>query len=63
MDIRHKTTVSRNIFDPSGYRTKVKDWILADEIPYWGKTKGRFWEFLEDALRRSNEPKEVGEAL
>lgn len=63
VDIRHKTTVSRNVFDPSGYRSKVQDWVLADEIPGWGVTKGRFWEFLEDALRRSDQPKEVGQAL
>lgn len=49
VDIRHKSVVTRNIFDPSGYRNQVVDWTMADEIPYWGKTKGRFWEFLTEA--------------
>lgn len=52
VDIRHKTAVTRNIFDPSGYRNQVVDWTLADEIPYWGRTKGRFWEFLAEATTK-----------
>jgi len=51
VDIRHKGTVTRNIFDPSGYRNTMKDWTMVDEIPGgWGKTKGRFWEFLQEAV-------------
>ncbi len=53
VDIRHKDVVTRNIFDPSGYRGQVTDWTMADEIPFWGKTKGRFNEFL-DGIGRSN---------
>jgi hypothetical protein len=52
VDIRHETTVTRNIFDPSGYRGQVIDWTLRDEIPYWGKTKGRFNEFLQEAITK-----------
>jgi hypothetical protein len=48
VDIRHRGVVTRNIFDPSGYRNQVVDWTLADEIPQWGKTKDRFWEFLAE---------------
>ena len=48
VDIRHNETVSRNVFDPSGYRTKVQDWVMADEIPNWGKSKGRFNEWLNE---------------
>lgn len=51
VDIRHKTVVTRNIFDPSGYRNQVTNWMLSDEIPYWGRTKGRFWDFLEEITR------------
>ena len=49
IDIRHDTCATRNIFDPSGYRGQVVDWTMADEIPYWGKTKGRFREFLKES--------------
>lgn len=53
VDIRHDTVVTRNIFDPSGYKNQVVDWTMADEIPHWGKTKGRFWEFLDDISKRA----------
>ncbi len=49
VDIRHSTVVTRNIFDPSGYRGQVTDWTLSDEVPGgWGVSKGRFNEFLQD---------------
>jgi hypothetical protein len=51
VDIRHDHVVTRNIFDPSGYRGQVVDWTLSDEIPGgWGKCKGRFQEFLKEAV-------------
>jgi len=50
VDIRHDTVVTRNIFDPSGYRGRVVDWTMADEIPHWGRTKNRFNEFLQEAV-------------
>ena len=49
VDIRHGGALTRNIFDPSGYRGQVVDWMLKDEIPHWGRTKGRFEEFLKEA--------------
>ena len=52
VDIRHDTALTRNIFDPSGYRGRVVDWTMADEIPGWGKTKGRFNEFLREAISK-----------
>jgi hypothetical protein len=48
VDIRHKGVVTRNIFDPSGYRNQVVDWTMSDEIPMWGKTKGRFDQWLSE---------------
>ncbi len=51
VDIRHKTVITRNIFDPSGYRGQVVDWTMADEIPHWGTTKGRFAQWLKEAVR------------
>ena len=49
IDIRHnhnKTGKSR--FHKESFRSNksIRDWKLADEIPFWGKTKGRFNEFL-----------------
>jgi glycosyltransferase involved in cell wall biosynthesis len=48
VDIRHGRAVTRNIYDPKGYRGQVTDWTLADEVPFWGRSKGRFLEFLEE---------------
>jgi len=28
--------------------TRYKGWQMADEIPFWGRTKGRVDEFLRD---------------
>jgi hypothetical protein len=53
VDIRPKNTLSRNIFDPSGYRNPVKNWKLSDDVPFWGKSKGRFEEFLKDAVSKA----------
>lgn len=53
VDIRHETTVTRNIFDPSGYREQVIDWTMQDFIPGWGVTKGRFQEFLKEAVSKN----------
>ncbi len=55
VDIRHGTVVTRNIFDPSGYRGQVTDWTMADEVPYWGISKGRFSEFLDEIEKRIGE--------
>lgn len=52
VDIRHDTVITRNIFDPKGYRGRVIDWTMADEVPYWGKTKGRFSQFLQEAVEK-----------
>jgi glycosyltransferase involved in cell wall biosynthesis len=49
VDIRHETCVTRNIFDPSGYRGQVVDWTLQDFVPGWGVSKDRFTEFLREA--------------
>jgi len=50
VDIRHETTVTRNIFDPSGYRGQVTDWTMADEIKFWGRTKNNFPQFLAKVI-------------
>jgi len=53
VDIRHDTTVTRNIFDPSGYRGQVVDWTLQDFVPWWGVCKNRFKEFLQEAVSKN----------
>jgi len=30
------------------FRRKPEGWQMADEIPFWGRTKGRVDEFLRD---------------
>jgi hypothetical protein len=50
VDIRHGNPLTRNIFDPSGYKNQVIDWQLMDSVPGWGYTKGRFWDFLKDVI-------------
>jgi hypothetical protein len=47
IDIRHGKNITGKRFSKKQFRTKnLKGWTLADEIPYWGKTKGRFDDFL-----------------
>ncbi len=55
VDIRHGTVVTRNIFDPSGYRGQVTDWTMSDSVPKYGVSKGRFNEFLDDIEKRIGE--------
>lgn len=49
IDIRHPATQTKSRWDPSGFRDKTSclGWMNADGVPSWGKTEGRFWEFLE----------------
>jgi len=45
----HGSGVTRGRFKLSEYRCRKRiegSWVLADEIPHWGKTKGRVDEFL-----------------
>jgi len=49
IDFRHLTNYSRgNAFRAKGKR----GFILADEVPYWGKTKGRFDEWIIETAER-----------
>jgi len=51
IDIKHDRNITRKRFAPSDYRnwTHIMDsWTLADSVPYWGTTKGRFREFLAE---------------
>lgn len=46
IDIRHSTNLTRSRWDKSQFRNPVKDWQMADEVPGWGVTKGRFRDIL-----------------
>ena len=51
IDIRHKNNKTQaDRFRKESFHSEksIRDWQLADEVPYWGRTKGRFKEFLED---------------
>lgn len=50
VDIRVGGTMSKTRWSQDQFRNKktCQNWIEADEIPSWGKTKGRFEEFIRD---------------
>lgn len=50
VDIRHADAVSRQRMDRSQFRSSrsCRGWTEADNVPGWGKTLGRFYEFLSD---------------
>ena len=52
IDIRHGDNLTRNRWKQSQFRDKstCRGWTEADEVPGWGRTKGRFAEFLKEAV-------------
>jgi hypothetical protein len=50
IDIRHENNITKSRWRKSQFRDKrtCLGWTEAQEIPYWGKTGGRFNEFLSD---------------
>ena len=50
VDIRHRHNLTASRWDPSQFRNKNSclGWQMADEIPGWGVTKGRFREWLRE---------------
>lgn len=49
--INHDNNFTRKRMKKSQFKSEPKDWLEADEVPGWGKTKGRFDEFLYDIGR------------
>jgi glycosyltransferase involved in cell wall biosynthesis len=48
VDIRHSNNFTRNRFSRDQFpRRGIEEWELADEVPFWGRTKGRFDDFLK----------------
>lgn len=52
IDIRHTTNLTRSRWSQDQFRNKntCLGWKLADEVPGWGKSKGRFKDFLQEVL-------------
>jgi glycosyltransferase involved in cell wall biosynthesis len=52
IDIRHGSNWTRSRWRQDQFRNKnaCLGWQMADEVPGWGKTKGRFDEFLMEVL-------------
>jgi glycosyltransferase involved in cell wall biosynthesis len=50
VDIRHTTNLTSSRWSPEQFRDKrhCQGWTEASEIPGWGVTKGRFWEWLAE---------------
>ncbi|EKD86401.1 MAG: hypothetical protein ACD_37C00308G0006, partial [uncultured bacterium] len=50
VDIRHPNAFTQVRMNRSEFRSKnsIKGWIESDGVPGWGKTLGRFWDFLEE---------------
>ena len=48
LDLRHKHNLTPNRWDKKKFRREPKGWQLADEIPFWGKTKGMGDQVLRD---------------
>jgi len=51
IDIRHTHNLTPNRWRQDQFRNhrSCQGWKMADDVPGWGKTKGRFKEFLEGA--------------
>lgn len=50
LDVRHDKNLTPNRWRQEQFRNQdsCQGWQLADEIPGWGRTKGRFVDFLND---------------
>jgi len=50
VDIRHAYNLTPNRFKQDQFNSprSCRGWLLAEEIPGWGKTKGRFNEFIKE---------------
>lgn len=48
VDLRHNNNYTENRFSKEQFSHPGEEWQLADEVPFWGRTKGRFDEFLRE---------------
>ena len=51
IDIRHGTNLTKSRFSQDQFidKSTCLGWEMADEVPFWGATKGKFDQFLESA--------------
>ena len=52
IDIRHRHNLTPSRWSQDKFRNKkyCQGWTEADEVPGWGTTKGRFYEFLSEVV-------------
>jgi hypothetical protein len=53
VDLKGADNITRKRFNLEDYRNRRAmraSWTLTDRVPYWGETKGRFPEFLREAV-------------
>jgi glycosyltransferase involved in cell wall biosynthesis len=52
VDIRHTTNLTQSRWNQEQFRDKnaCLGWTMADDVPGWGVTKYRFWEFLQEVV-------------
>jgi hypothetical protein len=50
VDIRHDGCMTKSKWSPEEFRNPryARGWREAGEVPGWGTTEGRFWEWLEE---------------
>lgn len=48
IDLCHNNNFTWRRWNKKHFRKKPEEWIEADEVPFWGKTKGQFDEFLRE---------------
>jgi len=51
VDIKHDSNITKTRWSIKQYRRReerLKSWVKADGIPYWGKTEGRFDDFIKE---------------
>jgi len=55
VDIRHTNNLTPNRFDKKDFSSGMarKDWQESNTIPGWGKTEGRFSEFMREAYSKT----------
>lgn len=46
VDIRHKFNLTGKRFRKEQYRRQPKGWRLEEKVPFWGKTRNNFYNFL-----------------
>ncbi len=54
LDLRHASNRTANRWSKSQFRNQPVGWQMADRVPFWGITKGRFDEVLREILETTD---------